>query len=277
MAIVAGILVSAVLVPALDGQASWVFIAALMAVAAVGYVDDRRGLSVAARLGCHFMAATVCVLSIPTPERVLEVTALAPVMPVLLIVGVVWSVNLFNFMDGIDGLASSQAVFVLGSAALLSGSGAAATGFMLASAAACLGFLVWNWPPARIFMGDAGSGALGLHLGVLAVASAASGELSVWTWVILHGVFIVDATTTLLVRAWLRRPLGDAHRSHAYQHAARASSHAHVIAAILSIEIGWLLPGAYVVERGLIPGYLGAAIALTPILYACWKFRAGRE
>jgi UDP-N-acetylmuramyl pentapeptide phosphotransferase/UDP-N-acetylglucosamine-1-phosphate transferase len=121
----------------------------------------------------------------------------------LMTIAVVWSINLFNFMDGIDGLAASQAVFVAGAAATLasqSGAESSHTLVAMVTAAAAAGFLAWNWPPARIFMGDVGSGFLGFMLAACMFLSMREGSLSGWTWLTLHGAFIVDATATLLIR-----------------------------------------------------------------------------
>jgi Fuc2NAc and GlcNAc transferase len=155
---------------------------------------------------------------------------------------IVWLLNLFNFMDGIDGIAGTEAISVAVLAAFLA-TAAAGTGLVLvALAAAAGGFLVWNWPPAKIFMGDVGSGFVGFLLGVLAVRMAATGELSLTVWLILLGVFFVDATLTLLRRMAGGQRWYEAHRSHAYQHAAQRFGHRRVTLAALAINLGWLLP-----------------------------------
>jgi hypothetical protein len=113
---------------------------------------------------------------------------------------VVWTTNLFNFMDGIDGIAGSEAVFVSGAGALLNwcqGGAPGLTAAMLCLAAASLGFSRWNWPPAHIFMGDVGSGYLGFTLAVLGLATNQLGNIPIEAWGILGGFFLVDATITL--------------------------------------------------------------------------------
>ena len=126
-------------------------------------------------------------------------------MVIFALAGALW-INLFNFMDGIDGLAASEAVFVLAGAALVAFlfepgvAGDPRLWWMLGLAAACLGFLLLNWPPARIFMGDAGSTYLGLMTAFFALTTGASYWLSVWQWLILGALFLADSLATLARR-----------------------------------------------------------------------------
>ena len=121
-------------------------------------------------------------------------------------------------------------------------------------AASVAGFLVWNWPPARIFMGDAGSGFLGLCLGAVGWASVVTGRVTIWVWLILLGVFIVDATVTLLRRLLRGAQVAHAHRSHAYQRLSRKyGSHLRVTMGVLCINLFWLGPcAAIAVSRPLL-------------------------
>src|SRR5690606_17291136 len=187
----------------------------------------------------------------------------------------VWLLNLYNFMDGIDGIASVEAICVALGGALVyllsvSASGVAASGGWLPPvllAAAVAGFLVWNFPPARIFMGDAGSGFIGIVLGVLSIQAAAMQPALLWCWLILLGVFVVDATQTLLRRLLRGEKVYEAHRSHAYQFAARACGrHLPVTLAVLALNVLWLLPVAVLVALGWLDGALGMLIAYAPLL-----------
>jgi Fuc2NAc and GlcNAc transferase len=115
---------------------------------------------------------------------------------------------------------------------------------LLCLAGAVAGFLVWNRCPARIFMGDTGSGFLGFTLGAPAILTLGDGGITLWSWAILLGVFIVDATLTLLRRMLNGERWYQAHRTHAYQHAARRwGSHRRVTVAVLSINVLWLWLG----------------------------------
>jgi Fuc2NAc and GlcNAc transferase len=243
------------LVLALRGLFRWDVLAALtgggLVVALVGFVDDRRSLSAAVRLGVHFSAALwalLCLGGLPPLDVRGVVFAPGWVGYALGALGIVWTLNLFNFMDGIDGIAASEAAFVaLGGAALsaLAGGTAEVTFGGLLLGAACLGFLTWNWPPARIFLGDVGSGYLGYVLAVLALAAARANPTALWTWLVLGGVFFVDATLTLFRRTARGERIHQAHRSHAYQLLAqRWGSHRRVTLTVTAVNVLWLLPCA---------------------------------
>src|SRR5205823_7580876 len=138
-----------------------------LVVAAVGFVDDRHALPAVVRLSAHVTAALWALAwlgGLPSLRVGGDLISLGSVGTVVSVLGIVWVVNLFNFMDGIDGLAASEATFVAWSGALLTAAESASNGVAtvaLVFGASCLGFLHWNWPPARIFMGDVGSGFLG--------------------------------------------------------------------------------------------------------------------
>jgi Fuc2NAc and GlcNAc transferase len=116
--------------------------------------------------------------------------------------------------------------------------------------AAAAGFLLWNWPPAKIFMGDVGSGYLGYVLAILALAATIRDPVAVWVWLILGGAFFVDATVTLARRTIRGDRLYEAHRSHAYQWLARRwGSHLPVTVTLLALNLLWLFPAAWLAER----------------------------
>jgi Fuc2NAc and GlcNAc transferase len=165
----------------------------------------------------------------------------------------VWSTNLFNFMDGIDGIAASESIFISGALAWLNwlgGGTSGTTAAMLSLSAASLGCLVWNWPPARIFMGDVGSGFLGFMVTALAMVSNERGSIPMEVLPILGGVFLVDATVTLIRRMLRGDRWTEAHRMHAYQHLARRfGSHRPVTMIVIAIDLVWLLPWAFAASR----------------------------
>jgi Fuc2NAc and GlcNAc transferase len=184
-------------------------------------------------------------------------------------------------MDGIDGIAASEAIFVTGAAAALAlGAGrlSGATGVELVTAAACAGFAAWNWPPARIFMGDVGSGYLGFLIGVLAVAEARENPVALWIWLILGGVFFVDATVTLVRRLVRRERVSQAHRSHAYQWLARRwKSHKKVTLGVTAVNVLWLLPCCYFAVQNPRLAAATALLALIPVAIAALLAGAGRR
>jgi len=141
---------------------------------------------------------------------------------------------------------------------------------------AALGFLCWNFPPAKIFMGDTGSGFVGIALGGLALLAGAVDPALFWGWMILLGVFVVDASLTLLRRLLRGERIYEAHRSHGYQHAAIGlGRHRPVTIAVLLINVAVLLPVALLVGKGVIDGVVGVLITYIPLLLLGLYFRAG--
>lgn len=158
---------------------------------------------------------------------------------------IVWGVNLYNFMDGIDGLAGIEGVFIsasVGTVLLLAGwVNLSLLCFLLTASIA--GFLFWNWPPAKIFMGDVGSGYLGYIFSVLAIATANSHILSLGFWCVISGVFLGDATLTVIKRIIQRKRWYEAHREHAYQRLVqRGLSHRTTTMSILFFNLLLLFP-----------------------------------
>jgi len=174
-------------------------------IAAIGFLDDRRSLAAGIRLFAHVAAAAWAMYMIGglPPIRMGEhVVRLGIWGDTAGVVAIVWVLNLFNFMDGIDGIAASEAVFVAGAGGVLAivfeqDCAAGYSAFTIAATA--LAFLWWNWPPAKIFMGDVGSGYLGYTIAVTALAAGRASPVALLAWLILGGVFFVDATITLCV------------------------------------------------------------------------------
>lgn len=241
-------------------------------VALVGLLDDRRQLPVQIRLAVHAAAAiwaVNCLGGVPALRVGDHLLSLGWLASPLAVVAIMWSLNLFNFMDGIDAIAASEAAFVAGAGALLgvmSGSMPGVPAAASALAAACCGFLAWNWPPARIFLGDVGSGYLGFVLSVLALAAARDNPSALWIWLILGGVFFVDATMTLVRRLMRRERFYQAHRTHAYQWLARRwGSHLRVTIAVLAVNLFWLLPCAAFAALHPSAAAAVALVALAPL------------
>jgi Fuc2NAc and GlcNAc transferase len=221
------------------------------AVAIVGFIDDHRPLSPGIRLLVHFLAAAWAVAwvgRVPMlPEGAHALAAIAANFA-LCTVGIVWFLNIFNFMDGIDGIAASEAIVVCVGMVLFARSSAATAGIAaaaLAVGAGTLGFLPRNWPKARIFMGDVGSGYLGFAIAVVGLAYGMQRPAAAWGWLILVAVFATDSTLTLVRRLARGEPATVAHRTHAYQRLARRFGHGKVTLGVIVIDLLWLLPCAY--------------------------------
>lgn len=252
-------------------------------VAGIGFWDDHGHVPARWRMTAHLCAAVWAVYwlgGLTAPSLHGQAWALGWFGNLLAAVFIAWMLNLFNFMDGIDGIAGAEAVFVAAAAALLlllgAGAGIHALQLgLLASAAA--GFVVWNWPPAKIFMGDVGSGFLGFLLGVFAVMTAAAGELSLVVWLILSGVFFVDATLTLLRRMAGGQRWYEAHRSHAYQRAAVVlASHKRVTVGVALMNGLWLMPLAAAAVFWPHHELWFLVIAYAPLLFLACRLDAGK-
>ena len=260
----------------------WALLGAGSVVAILGFIDDHRHVAARWRLLGHFAAAfwVLFWLEGAPPLRFFGADVQLGWLGLgLAALYLVWLLNLYNFMDGIDGIASVEAVCVgLGGAllALLVTANSASQLLPLLLAVAVLGFLYWNFPPARIFMGDAGSGFLGINLGVLSLQAAWVAPQLLWSWLILLGVFIVDATCTLVRRLLRGDKVYQAHRSHAYQYASRRyGGHLPVTLAVLAINLLWLLPLAVVVAMDFMDGLLALLLAYAPLVWLAGRFRAG--
>jgi Fuc2NAc and GlcNAc transferase len=268
-------------------------------VAAVGFLDDHHGLRPEVRLAAHLGAAFWALAwlgNLPPLQVGGHLISLGWGGYLLGAAAIVWTLNLFNFMDGIDGLAASEAIVIacggaalvlikgdLGAGsgtlqALMSGRAGAVpvTGFILA--AACLGFLLWNWPPAKIFMGDVGSGYLGYVIAVLALAAAKHNPVALWEWWILGGVFFVDATVTLLRRLLRGERVYEAHRSHAYQWLARRwGGHLPATLSVVAVNLLWLCPWAWVASVFPRRAAWICATALLPLTVVVLAVGAGKR
>ncbi len=214
-------------------------LAGAAALMAVSWLDDRRGLGAGPRFLTQIAAVVVGLAALPDGALVFQ--GLLPAWADRLAAGIgwLWFVNLFNFMDGIDGLAGSEAASIGAGLALVvavAGLDPALGLLGLAAAGAALGFLAWNWHPARLFMGDVGSVPLGFALGWLLLAVAAAGH---WPAALLvPAYFLTDATVTLLRRLAAGKKIWQAHREHFYQKATqRGLDHAQVVRLVLLLNV----------------------------------------
>lgn len=200
----------------------------VLAVAWISWRDDHGGVPAWRRLSVHLGAAALVVFALAPELPGLEPDA-APwqvlAVGALLALALAWSINLHNFMDGIDGLLAWQGVFVAGFLITLPAAGLDPVLLVpaVATAAACLGFLPFNFPKARIFMGDVGSTVLGLVLALLLLIAVRHGHLPAPAALVLPMLFVTDSTLTLASRVARGRRWYHAHREHCYQWLARTA------------------------------------------------------
>ena len=244
------------------------FIVSLL-IAGIGFWDDHQHIAARWRLAVHISAALIAVFFLQS-----SVSLMAGFSVFFL----VWSLNLFNFMDGIDGIAGSEAVFVSTSLAGLMwfvNPDLALLGAIFASAN--LGFLFLNWPPAKIFMGDIGSGFLGFVLGLFILIYSQETAVFLVVGLMLFSVFITDATYTLLTRVLTGEKWHQAHCTHAFQHAAKRYGHLRVLLAVWVINLIWVLPITIAVFLKPKYGFSGMLVVYIPLIFLAYKFNAGRQ
>lgn len=279
--LIAGLLLCMVATPELWKTAG-VLIIATAAVAFIGFLDDHGHVNSIGRLAIHFSAAIAIVLwveGLPVLTIFGQAIDFGWFGAILATIAIVWLLNLNNFMDGIDGIASVQSIAIaLGMMAclwLLTGL-TPLFWWWAVLAASVSGFLYWNFPPAKIFMGDAGSGGLGFVVGALLLLSAHADSLLLWCGLILFGVFIVDATYTLVVRLLTGHKVYEAHRSHCYQKISRLwQGHKPVTLTVMLIITAWLLPWSLAVAAGFIDGAIALALSYLPLILCANRLKAG--
>jgi UDP-N-acetylmuramyl pentapeptide phosphotransferase/UDP-N-acetylglucosamine-1-phosphate transferase len=229
-------------------------------LAAVSWLDDLRGLSPVVRLLAQAAAVAIGVFALPGPQDPFHLAAIGLFW--------IWWINLFNFMDGIDGLAGAEAAAIGTGLLLFASVGAGADPALQALAAAvtgaAVGFLVWNWSPARIFLGDVGSAPLGYILGFLLLDLAARGHWKIA--LILPLYFLADATITLARRLLRGERVWQAHREHFYQQAVRRGlGHAAVVKRVIATDL-MLVGCGWAAENGWGAVSLAASAATVAIL-----------
>jgi UDP-N-acetylmuramyl pentapeptide phosphotransferase/UDP-N-acetylglucosamine-1-phosphate transferase len=255
------------------GRAGWIVIVGTAVLAFVSWLDDRRGLNPVTRLIAQLGWVVVGLFTLPPPGLIFQ-----GVFPYWLDWAIaaalwLWFINAFNFMDGIDGIAGAQTASIGVGLALLALVAPAlfpfgALGLVLVGAA--VGFLVWNWQPARIFLGDVGSVPLGYLLGWLLLGIATQGAWA--AALILPAYYLGDATLTLVLRLFKGEKVWQAHREHFYQRAVRGGmSHRSVVLWISLINLG-LIGLAFVSVGNLTASLaaLGAAALIVAVLL--WYF-----
>ena len=240
-------------------------------LALMGLVDDLRETGRGVRMAAQLLALG---LVFWTLQPGWPWWAYAPVGVLLL-----WQINLYNFMDGIDGILATQTLFFCLAAHLLTGGVPGWDGALLwLTAGAMLAFLVYNWTPARIFMGDTGSVFLGLLIGVAVVQLVVQYGVPLLACTILLTAFWFDASYTLCVRMATRQPFTEPHRSHLYQKLAARIGTLWTMLGFSALCVLWLLPLAVAAAsfgNSLVLGAAFQGLALLPVAVAAWRLRAG--
>ncbi len=269
----------AVFINNLSTAAILIFILApALIVAVTGLLDDVLNLSQRVRFVLYFLSSLLALGNFSS----LSAQPLWLLLSGGLILGLnlTWLINLFNFMDGIDGIAASESLFVLTVLSFFAyqASDADLHHLLILSTAPIIGFLLLNWQPARIFMGDIGSTFLGAFIGCLCFYMINVKIITVYSVIILLAAFMVDATWTLSYRLATGQKWYQAHRSHHYQILARKlGSHSKVTSLYALINVGWLLPFAIAAHHYQQHALLITTISLLPLILQCFIIGAGKH
>ncbi len=237
-----------------DARLPWLVGASLALVALIGWIDDHRPLSARLRLAVHLLAAGIFMAGLPAWQGDVVPDGFWLVFAGLGMFWLAGCINAWNFMDGSNGLVASQSLWLgtmLGLMLVMSDATASAWRlWALMLAAACAGFLPFNAPRARIFLGDVGSGALGLACGMLLLVAACSAPEHLGWWLLLPSALLVDAAMTLASRILRGRRWYTAHREHLYQWLVRSGwSHARVAACYMGWNLFVVVPACFVLWR----------------------------
>lgn len=253
-------------------------------VALIGRLDDfGRVTSAKWRLIGHFICATLVVWlagglpALPLTESIIDFGVAGDIAAVIYLV---WMLNLFNFMDGIDLITGTQTLTTCVAAAILLRLNTDSDLGMVVAvlAAAVFGFMYFNLPPAKIFLGDVGSGFIGFTIGAISLVVAKDEPLVAWAMIILVGVFVTDSTVTLLQRLFARERVYIAHRTHAYQHLSkRINSHLPVSLGVGAINLFFLLPIAWLVADSRLLPITGLIVAYFSLLVVAILLGAGKK
>ncbi|WP_183724614.1 MULTISPECIES: glycosyltransferase family 4 protein [Paraburkholderia] len=252
----------------------WLIAIAAVFVAAVSQIDDRRGLPARVRFAAHFLAVLALIVAYPAPAPWWCAAMLAFLM--------LWLVNLYNFMDGADGLAGGMALFGFGGyacAALFGPHPLYELGWASAAiAGAAIGFLFFNFHPARIFLGDAGSIPLGFLAGALGYWGWCGGAWPIWFPALVFSPFIGDASVTLLRRLARGEKFWQAHREHYYQRMVRlGASHAatalkwYLVMLVGIIIAHWALRCSAALQWGIVVGWAVVLVLMGAAIDARWR------
>jgi Fuc2NAc and GlcNAc transferase len=284
---------SQIFIPEYDGnleQVNQVFFILLLSLAPIiiiGLIDDFKKVNITLRIFVQLFSATIIIYCfyIRSENNIFDVntyTQQASLMIILLsIVLSMWLMNLYNFMDGIDGYASIQCIFVSLSASIfayINNPDNIMYLYIFGLGLASIGFLCRNIYPAKIFMGDTGSVSIGCIFAFFIFYSASESILSIYTWLILLSVFIVDSTYTLLVRIVTKKNIFKAHLTHAFHIVTRKNNSPITTNKILMcINIFWVFPLAALSNIYTHYNFIVTIIVYLPLLFSLINIGAGLE
>ena len=247
-----------------------------LAAAFSGFLDDIKNLRASRKLILQLLLSSWVVYLLGGGPLLFITYINSFVLILLTIIFLTWIINAYNFMDGIDGMATSGAIFVFGTMLLvlfLTSSNVSLIIVFILLLSSVGAFMFFNWPPATIFMGDSGSIFLGYTFGSLILITIESGDISVWSWLIVFSYFFADTTVTQVMRLILVKKWYLAHRSHAYQNLARITqSHLKIVKGLMLYNVLWVLP--LTLWSALQPqtSLLAAVIAIFPRLIIAYKY-----
>lgn len=261
----------------MDRNLMWAILGGGVVATVSGFVDDVIEIGTREKLAVQSGLAAWVLFSVGG-QPLMDLPGVPNFVDLLLSwFALVWLMNLYNFMDGIDGMAASGATFLCSAVivSLILTGGDRGIILVLGLLAVCsFGFLVFNWPPASIFMGDSGSLFLGYCFGALIAKTVTGGQISLWTWLIVFGYFAGDTSTTTVLRMFMLKRWYGAHRSNAYQNLARVwGSHLKVVRGVGLYHVLWIFP--LTIWSVLVPKMapLATVLAMAPVMV--WTFRYG--
>jgi Fuc2NAc and GlcNAc transferase len=247
-------------------------------LAVLGMVDDLRDLSARVRFPIQCVAAAFALAMVPVAVPL--IVAPISIHPIWIVYGldfliVLWMVNLYNFMDGIDGIAAAQCVVYCAGVLLIGRPAAFLSEFLWVLLGSAVGFFAFNHAPARIFMGDVASGLLGLLVAIVGLTLDAREQMPLIASLILLAGFWFDATYTLCVRIASGQKFASAHRSHLYQKCAERFGHGRTTTMFIGFAVIWLMPLSALSSAAPQWGLILLLAAVLPLLIAAVRLHAG--
>ncbi len=241
-----------------------------------GFIDDIKNMRAKTKLIIQLFLSIWTIYWLDSSELLpLDWMPVFMIIPFILFF-MVWIMNAYNFMDGIDGMAASGAIFISSTLAIvlfLTNGSVEIIDIFILIAITVSGFILFNWPPATIFMGDAGSIFLGYIFGSLLLFTVFNNDISVWSWLTVFGYFFADTTVTQIMRVILVKKWYLPHRSHAYQNLARIkNSHLKVTGGVTVYNLVWVFP--LTLWSSLQPemGFTAATLSIAPALVVAYKY-----